>query len=67
MEKLVYAAAGFVAGIVVGAVFTMQYLEEDFAERQRTTLMLHGDQRASQCQLPEAARPKNLDCRGLAP
>ena len=67
MEKFVYAAAGLVAGIVIGAVFTMQYMEENFAKEQRTLLMLHGDKRASECQLPEASRPKNLDCRGLTP
>jgi hypothetical protein len=67
VEKLLYAAAGFVVGLVVGCYFTMQYMEEDFAQQQRTTLMLHGDRRASECQLPEASRPKGLDCRGLTP
>jgi len=67
VEKFIYAAVGLVVGIVIGAAFTMRYMEEEFAEQQRTTLMLHGDRRASACQLPEASRPKNLDCRGLTP
>jgi hypothetical protein len=67
LEKFVYAAAGLVAGFVIGAAFTMRYMEEDFAQQQRTMLILHGDWRASACQQPESSRPKNLDCRGLAP
>ena len=67
MEKFAYAAAGFLAGAVLSAVFTMRYMEEDFAKQQRVMMFLHGDKRASACQLPEAQRPKNLDCRGLSP
>ncbi|MBK9115631.1 MAG: hypothetical protein IPM22_08290 [Betaproteobacteria bacterium] len=65
MEKLVYAAVGFALGAAAGAVAAFLYMEEDFAAQQRTTLILHGDRRAVACQVPEAQRPKGLDCRGL--
>ena len=60
-----YAAVGFALGAAAGAVGTFWYLEEAFAQQQRTTLILHGDRRALACQLPEAQRPKGLDCQGL--
>ncbi len=65
MEKLVYAVVGFVLGAAAGAVGTFLFLEEEFAQQQRTTLILHGDRRALACQLPEAQRPKGVDCEGL--
>ena len=65
MEKLVYAVVGFMLGAAAGAVATFLYLEEDFAQEQRTMLILHGDRRALACQLPEAQRPKGIDSQGL--
>ncbi len=67
MDKALFAAVGFVAGIVVGAAAAAWYLQDEFAQQQRVLMTLHGDRRASACQLPEAQRPKNVDCRGLAP
>ncbi|MFO1315276.1 MAG: hypothetical protein U1F58_06695 [Burkholderiales bacterium] len=65
MEKFLYAIAGFVVGAAAGAAAAAWYMEEDFAARQRTLLILHGDRRALACQLPEAQRPKGVDCEGL--
>jgi len=65
VEKLVYAVVGFALGAVAGAVAAFLYLQEDFAQEQRTMLILHGDRRALACQLPEAQRPKDIDCQGL--
>lgn len=65
MDKFLYAIAGFVVGVAAGAAAAAWYMEDDFAERQRTLLILHGDRRALACQLPEAQRPKGVDCQGL--
>lgn len=67
MQKLIFAAAGFVVGVIVGGAAAWWYLEDEFADEQRLMMTLHGTNRALLCQQPEARRPKNLDCRGIAP
>jgi hypothetical protein len=67
MPRLIFAAVGFVVGTFVGGAAAWWYLEDEFADQQRLMMTLHGTNRAIACQQPVERRPKNLDCRGIAP
>jgi len=65
MQKLVFAAVGFVLGAIAGGAGAYWLLEEDFERQLSVMLVLHGDRKTVACQQPEGKRPKNLDCRGF--
>ena len=67
MQRLIFALVGFVAGVVAGGAAAVWYLEDDYAQQQKVMMSVHGNSRAAACQLPEAQRPKGINCKDMAP
>ncbi len=67
MRSLVFAIASFVLGVAAGGAAVYWHLDEEHARERAMLMTLHGDNRAAACQQPPERRPRDLDCRGLAP
>jgi hypothetical protein len=67
MQKVAIAGLAFAAGLIVGGGSAWSYVDEEYAQHYRVQMTLHGTNQAVACQQPSELRPKNLDCRGIAP